>query len=103
MEYDSLVGMPSLEDISFIRNSLQRLQQLDLTHNSSPTILNPLTSKETCFGEELKIDSKWANMLDERKYYNTEDDGSVQTTRKPGRIRLKKVNIKSLKAKTFKN
>jgi len=31
---------------------------------------NPLRSKKTHFAEELKIVSKWANMLDERKYYN---------------------------------
>ena len=35
MEYDSLVGMPSLEDIILIVNSLM--------------------SKEACFVEELKI------------------------------------------------
>jgi len=41
--------------------------------------------KKARFVEELKIVSKWTNMLDEREYSNfDEDDESVQTIRKLG-------------------
>jgi len=65
-------------------------------------IHNPFTSKETCFAKELKIASKWTNMLNEKGDSNTEkDDDSIQTTRKLGRGRPKKVNIKILQRKNL--
>jgi len=48
-------------------------------------------SKKTHFAKELKIASKFFNMLDGREYSNTkEDDESVQTTRKLDRVYAKK-------------
>jgi len=65
---------------------------------------NPLASKEARFVEELKIASKWANMFDNRKDSNTEEDHEpIQTTRKHSKGMPKKANIKSSKAKTSKN
>lgn len=47
--------------------------------------------------EELKIASKLANMCDERKDSNSEeDDEPIQTTRKHGQSRPKKVNTRKL-------
>jgi len=61
-------------------------------------------SKEAPFLEQLKIASKWANMLDERNDSNSEeDDELVQTTRKFDPGRPKKVNIKSSKLRISKN
>jgi len=62
-------------------------------------------SKKTYFAEELKLASKWTNILNERKNYNREDDDdeSLQTTRKPYRNISKKVNIKSPKQIPLRN
>jgi len=46
-------------------------------------------SKKVRFIKELKLTSKWANMLDGREDYNTkEDDEIVQTIKKPNTQRL---------------
>lgn len=77
-----------------------RFQQLDLTHNSLATVPNLLKFKETHFVKELKITSKWTNMLDKKVDFNTEgNDESVQTIRKPSKNRPKKANTKSSKEK----
>jgi len=58
--------------------------------------------KEAHFVEKLKLDYKWANMLDEKGDFNTkEDDVLVQTTRKPSRGMPKNVNTKSSKARNL--
>jgi len=64
---NSLVSMPYMEEFTPIVNNLQGLQQLDSTHSSLATVSNPSTSKEACLVEELKIASKWANMLNEKE------------------------------------
>lgn len=56
-------------------------------------IPNPMTSKKAHFVKELKIISKWSNMLDDKGNSNTKnDEEKVQTTRKPSRGRSKKAN-----------
>lgn len=78
------------------------MQQLDSSHNNYKVILNSLSYKEVRFVEEMKLAFKRANMLDEREDSNTkEDDEPFQNTRKSGRDRLREVNTKSSKAKTF--
>jgi len=57
MESDSLAGMPSLENLVPIVNSLYGLQQLDSTQSSSKEIPNSLTCKEPHFVVEVKINS----------------------------------------------
>ena len=54
--------------------------------------------------EELKITSKWANIIDEREYSNIKDDQkSIQFTMKLDMRRPKKVNTKYSKVITSKN
>jgi len=79
--------------------SLQGLHQLDSTNSSSVTIPDPLMSKESHFVEELKITSKWANMINEGEDSNTEnDDEPIQTTRK---LTLNPLKQKLLKIKSL--
>jgi len=53
---------------------LEGLQHLDSAHCSFQTFHNFLTSKETRFVKELKMTSKWTNMLDERGDFNSDGD-----------------------------
>lgn len=58
-------------------------------------------SKKIRFEEELKLVFQWANMLDEMRDSNSEEDDELdQTTRKPGTGMVKKFNTKYSKYKT---
>ena len=102
VDFDSLVDMSSLQDVTPIVDNLQALQNLDSPHCSSEADLNSSMPKKARFVEELKIVSKWTNMLDEREYSNfDEDDESVQTIRKLGQGRPKKISTRSSKVEIY--